>query len=615
MKLIKRIWLFVAPLVWTALFLLAVAFGGHFWSGKLPAWMVSAVPALKGLAPDCADSGALVQPNQWLTLGKRPAAGQPADMALVFVHGYHGTAAGWETLAGVLNEGLNQQGETARAYFVCYPSQESTAFALSAEAVGKAGALAPEGVTKDAPVFFIGHSFGGIAIKNYLLTNIERVDPKRINVITINTPHHGTPASLLRYFTSESLLHEFATTRDISILPDLGQPETKLESLLSKQLWPINIHTITGTYVSSPVSAFLGGTFIAQSDGLVPARSAHFDVPRDLPLFPTKYIDGLPYDCSKVTTRDDQGNFLTQDWQFTFTRPLSYGDIFHVNIHHSPTVTRLINKILSDPKNLSLFNDCADLTPDRELNMDQYRPYAWALLALPLALLVAGALLLRRSLGEPGQGIMVVLYALAASLCVYVLSYFVPMGIFLAVGQHSLSGVWLSAIQAFSEEVFLMLWFTYFLRQQQDRPEYVETESFRYALLFGFTVAMVEQALFVGATGGTMVLLTLVRLVLASAPRLAFAWVTAWAFHKRATFARLPATGKWRSLPNLLTYLFLLLLPPILHTLYSAMFFNVTTMPEAISLYLMLVLTGATLALTGRLNARAQAQKAKQGAA
>lgn len=573
---LDHLWSYASPLAWTLVFLAWFSFAGHIWSGRLPGPVMRAVPALGAMAPDCGSlqSHPETPANGYRTLGA--AESERPIVGLLFVHGYHSDSNTWATLAGEIDLRLKQSGQSALAYFACYPSQDNTAFEEGAAAIARAQLLQklPEGV----PVLFVGHSFGGLVTKYYFLTHPEALDPDRMAVVTINSPHQGTPVYLLGYVTGESLLLDFKPTSDADPFGLAGNP--LLERLNTDPLLQyLNYYTVTGTFVPSPVTAFLGGAFIAQSDGLVQAQSAHLTVGKPPGSKPDGYLGGVPYSCSVNTWETGK-----QEWRFTFSRPLHQGDIFHVNIPDNPTVSQILMTLLWDPSRPSGFGACG-LNSVQPQNLAAQRLWAYLLAAVPALLLTAAFFWARRRLPDLGATLLAAAYGLAISFCAYIFSYLAPLGLYLVFDQFR-DGVWMALVQAFMEEGWLMLWFGQYLLVLRSRDQFAPRHAYTAALLIGLVIAMVEQLLFVYTSGAAQPGIAWMRLVLATLPRLGLSWVVAWVALQRLDGGLPPWVRR-----------LLLLLPPALHALYSALFFHVTDMGNAVVLYLLLLVPFATIGI------------------
>ncbi len=142
---------------------------------------------------------------------------------------YLGDVKYWTHVRSVLGPELEERGAAARIHYVDTPPTASlnTRTAHLAQRIGE---LAGPG----ADIHLIGHSSGGLDAR-LLATSAELADPRLRTVVTVATPHHGTPlAGLFASVGGQHVLRLLSLTT-IAVLRT-GRLPLALAAHLSKAL-------------------------------------------------------------------------------------------------------------------------------------------------------------------------------------------------------------------------------------------------------------------------------------------------------------------------------------------------------------------------------------------
>lgn len=567
---------------------LSLLLGGYFWKRTSP--------LLKdGSFANCAP-GQQGRPfvQQWYGFhpdgrveALAPGAG-PESATLVLVHGYHSAAGVWDALLPQLRlyaPAAGPAGEApappvlVRVLRVCYRTVDHDSLQTGAAALARLLQEYPP--APDVPLYFIGHSFGGLVIRKLLADDAAGPRPAfqrwpgGTTVVTIDTPHHGTRASWLRFLTFEGILRQM----------DPDHPD--LQALhRSASLDGLRVHTIGGEYHASPFNAYLGAALLGGTDGVVPGRSAHLDMlNRDWQPQRLHYLGRSPVACTEGSR---------PGWRrYVFTSPVYRQDVFHTRINAAnEAVAHILTDIIRGGGVSSL--ECAAFTPDPEA----FPRWLVSLLAIllplaglggalwyaarprerrvavarrfpPLALLrwlvlreVQGLVQLPPDRGLDWRGIL--WWGGWAAVAAFLPSF--GLTLLFHVAGREVSPIWLVLIIACAEQGLTLYMFDNLMDRKlsgYDQHPHVELECRSYGWLFGAVIGVAEQALFTAATGGW---LALGRACVAIPARMALGWAMGWLYGRMEAAVRHPrwAEGGWT-----------LLALSALHTMYAALMVHV----------------------------------------
>ena len=538
--------------------------------------------------------------EHWLFGGGRalPTAA-PAEKpaaTLVLVHGYHSDAAVWDGLLGQL-----QLSGTVRVLRVCYRTVDRHSLTDGATALAELVKVRypPD---REVPLYFIGHSFGGLVLRQMLADDAAAAVPafqgwpQPITVMTIDTPHHGTPASLFELLTGESILRLMSEVREMRfLLWFLDNPVLRRTAAFT-YLEGMQVHTITGQYNASPFNAYLGAAMLGASDGVVPSRSAHLDpLHRDRLPPEDNHLGGSPFGCAEGSR---------PGWRrYVFTAPIYQQDVFHTRINtENAAVAQIVTAIIRGGGQTAGIQ-CVPFTPGGE----GYRRRLSTLgsMAVPLLLLIFALRYIalppqRRATGllahlsarlpeaiqaplaalrlppEPLDWRYGLLWGLTATLTAIIPSWGLTMGYYAAgateFGRRMLPVVFVAAI-ALAEQAGMLYMFHRFLRHEQGTagadPE-VELECRSYGWLFGLIAGVAEQAIFAISVGGNV---AWSRAIFGIAARVALGYAMGWLYGRLVAAVEKPL---WQE--------FAMALLPLagLHTAYAALFVHVLSFWEAL---------------------------------
>jgi len=180
-------------------------------------WMVSAnLDTISTLFPD---SNCKIEP-QLITQDEKPLAGRTP---LILIHGWASECEPQQGWASFLKRFKKEKLNTHfKVYNFVYPSRllsiENTATKLR-ELLERSREL------RDVKPVFVGHSRGGLVARAYM--TLENGGDRVIKLITIATPHHGTPmASLLSMLTRK--FGDYNIRREVQSLLPLKDARDKL---------------------------------------------------------------------------------------------------------------------------------------------------------------------------------------------------------------------------------------------------------------------------------------------------------------------------------------------------------------------------------------------------
>lgn len=529
----------------------------------------------------------------WRFSGGRAArvAGGSPEATLVLVHGYHSDASLWDDLL--------QQMPLAGTVWVlrlCYQTYDAGSLRQGAAALAElvAQRFPPD---PQLPLYFVGHSFGGLVVKQMLHDAAPRFQhwPAGATLITIDTPHHGTMASAFRLLTGEKILGLMAQEKEMrALLWFLDNPV--LRALDDPgYLAGMSVHTITGQYNASPFNAYLGAAMLGDSDGVVPSRSAHLDpLHRDRLPPEENHLGGAPFGCAEGSQ---------PGWRrYVFTAPIYQQDVFHTRIATENAAVAQIVAAIVQGGGQTVGLHCVPFSPGDEGTTRRLSTLGSML--LPLLLLAfalryvalpperrAARLLapLRRLLPAPVLAAVALppyplepryalLWGLTATLTALIPSWGLTMGYYAmgatALGQRMLPVVYVAVI-ALAEQAAALYMFHRFLRHEQGTvgpdPE-VEQECRSYGWLFGLITGVAEQAIFAVSVGGNV---AWGRAVFGLAARVALGYAMGWLYGRLIVAVERPY---WQE--------FALALLPLaaLHTAYAALFVHVLSIWEALTI-------------------------------
>lgn len=593
----------LAPIFWLAvyfaLFTLVVRVGNGHWS---PAVLERFPQLVRGDPSGCAaeQDDPLAPANGSRTLGDASQA--TLDSAVIFVHGYHDGAHKWRKLSAALDHDLQLQNKKMLAFFPCFPTHDMGALETGAARIHEAAMQVPPNV----PIHIVGFSMGGLVVKSYLKRYAAEIDPRRVDVITINTPHHGVTSFFLGYITGDRSIVDMRMTSDLDPLGVVYGDNPILRELNDPALVShFRFQTISGSFVTSPVNAFLGGAWLSHSDGMVPARSGHLRVPLLRDESSDAFLDGVPYFCG-VDPNDPLSDGL--DRQITFLRPLYEPGIFHSNLTNEPMAGRLVVELFRDDFGRLDDRECA--TAVELLEMDGHRPFALVMLVVPLIIIGIAGVSLGRVLGRRSDGFAVAIYGMTVAIIAFTWSAAAPQELMRTTVTGHLRAETLAVMGAVAENLWALPWFAYYLRRVRRFGELTPRQTYASGIAFGLVIAMFEQMIFVWTTAAVSRDITLMRLVLSGVPRVLLGWVMAWVFLERERLTATAIALAKRTQALIWARRALLLLPPALHAIYSALMFHATDMVESITLYVIFTLIAVALLLAQRARATTSSQSA-----